>query len=80
MRRSRGKQDVALERNRRRREQTVASDGCTGAVRRVLTEAHGIPLAVVIDGANRHDMKLVKPTLEALKLHRPVPSLTSSPS
>jgi putative transposase len=29
----------------------------------LLTEAHGIPLAVVIDGANRHDMKLVKPTL-----------------
>lgn len=39
----------------------------------MLTEAHGIPLAVVIDGANRHDMKLVKPTLEELKLDRPPP-------
>jgi transposase len=40
----------------------------------LLTEAHGIPLAVVIDGANRHDMKLVKPTLVDLKLHRPTPT------
>ena len=43
----------------------------------MLTEAHGIPLAVVIDGANRHDMKLVKPTLEELKLNRPMPSETA---
>jgi putative transposase len=34
----------------------------------LLTEAHGIALAVAIDGANRHDMKLVKPTLADLKL------------
>jgi transposase len=39
----------------------------------VLTEAHGIPLALVIDGANRHDMKLAKSTLEHLMLQRPVP-------
>lgn len=37
----------------------------------MLTEAHGIPLAVVVDGANRHDMKLVKRTLEDLKVERP---------
>lgn len=30
-----------------------------------------MPLAIVIDGANRHDMKLAKPTLEALKGERP---------
>jgi putative transposase len=40
----------------------------------LLTEAHGIPLALVIDGANRHDMKLVKATLADLKLHRPQPT------
>jgi putative transposase len=28
-------------------------------------------LAIVIDGANRHDMKLVRKTLEELKLERP---------
>ena len=51
--------------------------GKGGVKRSVLTEAHGIPLAVVIDGANRHDMKLVKPTLEELKLNRPMPSETA---
>jgi len=40
----------------------------------VLTEAHGIPVALAIDGANRHDMKLVKATLEDLKLDRPQPT------
>ena len=51
--------------------------GKGGVKRSVLTEAHGIPLAVVIDGANRHDMKLVKPTLKELKLNRPMPSETA---
>jgi putative transposase len=40
----------------------------------VLTEAHGIPLAVVVDGANRHDMKLVEATLTALMVPRPMPT------
>ncbi len=48
-----------------------------GVKRSVLTEAHGIPLSVVIDGANRHDLKLVKATLEALKLDRPEPDIRS---
>ena len=30
-----------------------------------------MPLAIVIEGANRHDMKLAKPTLESLKVERP---------
>jgi putative transposase len=34
-------------------------------------EAHGIPLAVAVDGANRHDMKLTKPTLENILLRKP---------
>jgi hypothetical protein len=42
--------------------------------RSLLTEAHGIPLAVVIEGANRHDMKRVAPTLAELPLHRPMPT------
>ena len=40
--------------------------GKSGTKRSVLTEGHGIPLAVAIDGANRHDMKLTEPTLEAI--------------
>ena len=41
----------------------------------MLTEAHGIPLAVVVDGANRHDMKLVEATLTELMMPRPLPTL-----
>lgn len=36
-----------------------------------MTEAGGIPLAVVVDGANRHDMKLVQQTLAAIVIPRP---------
>ena len=32
--------------------------------RSLLTEAHGIPIGLVVDGANRHDKKLVGATLE----------------
>ena len=41
----------------------------------MLTEAHGIPLAVVVDGANRHDMKLAEATLTDLMVPRPLPTL-----
>ena len=39
--------------------------GKKGTKRSVLTEGKGIPLSVVVDGANRHDKKLVKRTLES---------------
>ena len=41
--------------------------------RSVLCEASGIPLAVVIDGANRHDVKLLEPTLRAVAIECPPP-------
>lgn len=34
--------------------------------RSVLTEASGIPVGVVVEGANRHDMKLVRATLQSV--------------
>ena len=34
-------------------------------------EAKGIPLAVAVDGANRHDMKLVEETLQSIETKRP---------
>lgn len=40
----------------------------------MLTERHGIPISLVLDGANRHDMKLVRPTLQSLVVARPQPS------
>lgn len=39
--------------------------------RSLLTEGHGIPLGLVVDGANRHDMMLVRATLESLVITRP---------
>jgi transposase len=50
--------------------------GKLGTKRRVLTEGQGIPLGVVVDGANRHDMKLGEATLEAMMLKRPEPTAT----
>jgi putative transposase len=39
--------------------------------RSLLTEGHGVPLGLAIDGANRHDMKLLRPTLESIVVERP---------
>ena len=39
-----------------------------------MTEAQGVPVAVAVDGANRHDMKLVRPTLDSVALARPEPT------
>lgn len=40
----------------------------------MLTEGHGVPIGLAIDGANRHDMKLVRSTLESIVVERPEPS------
>ncbi|MBW4640887.1 MAG: transposase [Gloeocapsa sp. UFS-A4-WI-NPMV-4B04] len=42
--------------------------GKSGTKRSLLIDGNGIPLAIVLDGANRHDMKLVERTLEAQQL------------
>jgi putative transposase len=44
-----------------------------GTKRSMLTDGKGIPLSVAIDGANRHDKKLVKGTLDAVIIERPSP-------
>jgi putative transposase len=45
-----------------------------GTKRSLLTEGTGIPLAVVVDGANRHDMKLLAATLDGIVVARPEPT------
>jgi putative transposase len=45
-----------------------------GVKRSLLTEGAGVPLAVIIEGANRHDCKLVEATLEQLPVQRPQPT------
>jgi len=40
----------------------------------IMTEANGIPPAIVISGANTHDMKLLNDTLDGLAVLRPTPT------
>src|SRR5579883_278420 len=49
--------------------------GKGGVKRSVLTEGHGVPISVVVEGANRHDMKLVWTTCEQSVVERPQPSV-----
>ena len=42
-----------------------------GTKRSVLSDGHGLPLGVVLDGANRHDSKLLEDTLDDIVLARP---------
>jgi len=46
--------------------------GKLGTKRSVLVEGKGIPIAIVSDGANRNDMKLLGQTLDAVVTERPV--------
>jgi len=48
--------------------------GKGGVKRSLLTEGHGVPIGVVIEGANRHDMKLVRATIESIVVERPAPT------
>jgi putative transposase len=45
-----------------------------GTKRSLLVEGNGIPVGLTVDGANRHDMKLTKPTLESIAVERPEPT------
>jgi putative transposase len=49
--------------------------GKQGTKRSLLCDRRGIPLALVIEGANRHDMKLVSATLDAQGYERPEPTM-----
>ena len=48
--------------------------GKRGVKRSLLTEAQGIPVGLAVDGANRHDMKLVRVTVDSVAVSRPTPS------
>ena len=39
-----------------------------GTKRSLLVEGQGIPLGITVDGANRHDMKMTKATLQSIML------------
>lgn len=48
--------------------------GKGGVKRSLLADAKGIPVGVVIDGANRNDCKLVERTLDSIPIRRPKPN------
>jgi len=48
--------------------------GKRGVKRSLLTEGHGVPIGLAVDGANRHDMKLTRATLESIIAERPTPT------
>ena len=45
-----------------------------GVKRSLLTEAHGVPVGLAVDGANRNDFKMIKETLESIAVKRPKPT------
>jgi putative transposase len=48
--------------------------GKLGVKRSVLTDGRGVPLGLAVDGANRHDQKLFRATLDSLPFRRPRPT------
>ena len=46
----------------------------TGTKRSLLVDEHGLPLALVVSGANTPDGQLLEPTLEAIVIERPEPT------
>jgi putative transposase len=51
-----------------------------GTKRSMLTDGAGIPLAVVVEGANRHDSKLLVATLDGLVVARPAQGEEQEPA
>lgn len=46
----------------------------SGTKRSLLVEGNGIPIAVAVEGANTHDMKLAGQTLDSIVIERPKPT------
>jgi putative transposase len=44
-----------------------------------LVEGNGVPIAVTVDEANRHDMKMAPKTLESIVIDRPEPTTRQRP-
>ena len=49
----------------------------SGTKRSILVDGKGVPLSVSVDGANRHDMKMSKATLQSIVIYRPEPTIRS---
>jgi hypothetical protein len=45
----------------------------SGTKRSMVVDGKGVPLGITVDAANRHDMKMIKATLQSIVVHRPEP-------
>ncbi len=61
---------------RRRWGTTRPIGGKKGTKRSLLVDARGAPLSLIVAGANRHDVKLLPETLDAIVIRRPRPTRT----
>ncbi len=50
----------------------------SGTKRSLLVDGQSIPLEITVDGANRHDMKMTKATLQSIVVFRPSSSFTTN--
>ena len=50
--------------------------GKSGTKRNLLTDGRGVPIGLAVDGANRHDCKMARETIEHIAAERPDPSYT----
>jgi hypothetical protein len=48
--------------------------GKIGTKRSVLTDGHGVPIGLAVDGANRNDFKLTRETIESIAVERTEPT------
>ena len=48
--------------------------GKSGTKRRVLTDGHGVPIGLAVDGAQRHDCKRTRETMASIAVERPEPT------
>ncbi len=60
--------------HKRRWETTQQIGGKKGTKRSLLVDGRGAPLSLIVAGANRHDVKLLAQTLDAIVVPRPKPT------
>ena len=49
----------------------------SGTKRSLLVDGKGVPLGMIVDGANKHYMKMTKATLRSIIINRPEPTVKS---
>lgn len=54
--------------------QNPTDRGKIGTKRSVLTDGGGVPLGLAVEGANRHDFKMIEETIRSIPIERPTPT------